>query len=269
MGQGIANAVGFAMAERHLNAAFGDDLVNHKTYVLAGDGCLMEGISQEAITLAGHLKLKNLIVLWDDNGISIDGKLSMSDSTDQLARFASANWNVSRVDGHNATEIAAALAAAQTSDKPVLIACKTIIGFGAPTKQGTSATHGSPLGPDEIAGARKALGWNYEPFVIPNDLMDAWRQAGSRGAAARAAWEKRLAASADKAEFSRRVSGKLPAGFDAAMTAYKQELAKNPPWIATRNSSQNALDVINAALPDTHGRLGRSRPAPTTPSRRT
>ncbi len=253
LGQGIANAVGFAMAERHLNAAFGDDLVNHKTYVLAGDGCLMEGISQEAITLAGHLKLKNLIVLWDDNGISIDGKLSMSDSTDQLARFASANWNVSRVDGHNATEIAAALAAAQTSDKPVLIACKTVIGFGAPTKSGTSGAHGSPLGAEEIAGARKQLGWTYEPFVVPNDLMDAWRKAGSRGAEARKDWNKRLDASVHKAEFNRRVSGKLPAGFDAAMTAYKQELAKNPPWIATRNSSQNALDVINAALPDTMG----------------
>ena len=253
LGQGLGNAVGFAMAERHLNAAFGDDLVNHKTYVLAGDGCLMEGISQEAITLAGHLKLNNLIVLWDDNGISIDGKLSMSDSTDQLGRFAAANWNVSRIDGHNATEIAAALAAAQNSGKPVLIACKTIIGFGAPTKQGTSATHGSPLGPDEIAGARKSLGWNYEPFVVPNELMDAWRAAGSRGSDTRKAWAARLDASAQKAEFSRRNSGKLPAGFDAAMTAYKQELAKNPPWIATRNSSQNALDVINVALPDTLG----------------
>ena len=253
LGQGIANAVGFAVAERHLNSRFGNDLVNHKTYVLAGDGCLMEGISQEAITLAGHLKLNHLIVLWDDNGISIDGKISMSDSTDQLARFASANWNVSRVDGHNPAEIAAALAAAQSSDKPVLIACKTIIGFGAPTKQGTAATHGSPLGPDEIAGVRKALGWDHEPFVVPNDLMDAWRAAGSRGAAARAAWEKRLAASAHKAEFSRAVSGKLPAGFDQVMASYKQELAKNPPWIATRNSSQNALDVINAAVPETIG----------------
>ena len=146
LGQGLANSVGFAIAERHLAARFGNDLVNHKTYVLAGDGCLMEGISQEAITLAGHLKLNHLIVLWDDNGISIDGKVSMSDSTDQLTRFASANWNVSRVDGHNPTEVAAALQAAQSSDKPTMIACKTIIGFGAPTKQGTAATHGSPLG---------------------------------------------------------------------------------------------------------------------------
>ena len=253
LGQGIANAVGFAIAERHLNAEFGDGVVNHKTYVLAGDGCLMEGISQEAITLAGHLKLKNLIVLWDDNGISIDGKLSMTDSTDQLARFASAGWAVSRCDGHNPAEIAAALTAAQTSDKPVMIACKTVIGYGAPTKAGTSGSHGSPLGPEEIAGARKALGWDYEPFVVPNELMDAWRKAGSRGAADRAAWSTRLAASPKKEEFIRRTSGKLPANFDAVIAGYKQELAKNPPALATRNSSQNALDVINAAVPETVG----------------
>ena len=253
LGQGLANSVGFAIAERHLNARFGDDLVNHKTYVLAGDGCLMEGISQEATTLAGHLKLKNLIVLWDDNGISIDGKLSMSDSTDQLARFASANWNVTRVDGHNAVEIAAALAAAQSSGKPSLIACKTIIGFGAPTKQGTAATHGSPLGAEEIAGARKALGWDYPPFVVPRDLLDQWRAAGARGQAHRADWEKRLAASAHKAEFKRIQSAALPANFDEVIASYKKELAKNPPWIATRNSSQNALDVINVAVPETIG----------------
>ena len=253
LGQGIANAVGFAIAERHLNAEFGDALVNHKTYVLAGDGCLMEGISQEAITLAGHLKLRNLIVLWDDNGISIDGKLSMTDSTDQLARFASCGWTVSRCDGHNPAEIAAALSAAQNSDKPVMIACKTVIGYGAPTKAGTSGSHGSPLGPEEIAGARKALGWDYEPFVVPNELMDAWRKAGSRGAADSAAWTARLAASPKKEEFSRRNSGKLPANFDAVIAGYKQELAKNPPALATRNSSQNALDVINAAVPETVG----------------
>ncbi|MCA3574283.1 MAG: transketolase [Aestuariivirga sp.] len=253
LGQGIANAVGFAIAERHLNAEFGDGLVNHKTYVLAGDGCLMEGISQEAVTLAGHLKLKNLIVLWDDNGISIDGKLSLTDSTDQLARFAASGWNVSRCDGHNASEIAAALTAAQGSDRPVLIACKTVIGYGAPTKAGTSGSHGSPLGPEEIAGARKALDWNYEPFVIPNELMDAWRKAGARGAADRTAWTARLAASPKKEDFTRRTSGKLPTNFDAVIAGYKQELAKNPPALATRNSSQNALDVINAAVPETVG----------------
>ncbi len=253
LGQGIANAVGFAIAERHLNAEFGDGLVNHKTYVLAGDGCLMEGISQEAITLAGHLKLRNLIVLWDDNGISIDGKVSMTDSTNQLARFAASGWTVSACDGHNPGEIAAALSAAQSADRPVLIACKTVIGFGAPTKAGTSGSHGSPLGPDEIAGARKALGWEYEPFVVPNELMDAWRKAGSRGATDRATWAARLAASPKKEEFTRRMSGKLPANFDAVIAGYKQELAENPPALATRNASQNALDVINAAVPETVG----------------
>ncbi len=253
LGQGIANAVGFAIAERHLNAEFGDGLVNHKTYVLAGDGCLMEGISQEAIALAGHLKLKNLIVLWDDNGITIDGKVSMSDSTVQTARFAASGWTVSACDGHNPGEIAACLAAAQHADRPVLIACKTVIGYGAPTKAGTSGSHGSPLGPDEIAGARKALGWDYEPFVIPNELIEAWRKAGSRGAADRAAWAARLAASPKKDEFTRRASGKLPADFDAVIAGYKQDLAKNPPALATRNASQNALDVINAAVPETIG----------------
>ena len=253
LGQGLANSVGFAIAERHLAARFGNDLVNHKTYVLAGDGCLMEGISQEAITLAGHLKLNHLIVLWDDNGISIDGKVSMSDSTDQLARFASANWNVSRVDGHNSTEVAAALQAAQSSDKPTMIACKTIIGFGAPTKQGTAATHGSPLGAEEIAGARKALGWDYPPFVVPDEILGAWRAVGSRGASLRKEWEQCLAASSHKAEFTRITSGALPANFDELIATYKKELAKNPPWIATRNASQNALDVINAAVPETIG----------------
>jgi transketolase len=253
LGQGLANSVGFAIAERHLAARFGNDLVNHKTYALVGDGCLMEGISQEAITLAGHLKLNHLIVLWDDNGISIDGKVSMSDSTDQFARFASANWNVSRVDGHNPTEVAAALQAAQSSDKPTMIACKTIIGFGAPTKQGTAATHGSPLGAEEIAGARKALGWDYPPFVVPDEILNAWRAIGSRGTSRRKDWEQRLAASTHKAEFTRITSGALPANFNEVIAAYKKELVKNPPWIATRNSSQNALDVINAAVPETIG----------------
>ena len=253
LGQGIANAVGFAIAERHLNARFGGEVMNHKTYALVGDGCLMEGISQEAITLAGHLKLNHLIVLWDDNGITIDGKLGMSDDTDQLARFAASGWNVSRVDGHDAEAVAGALAAAQVSDKPVFIACKTIIGYGAPNKQGTSATHGSPLGAEEIAAARKQLNWPYPPFEIPADILAAWRAAGSRGAGEHAAWEKRLAAHPGKAEFARAFAGNLPQGFDAAIADYKKELAKKPPEIATRNASQNALDVINVALPDTMG----------------
>ena len=252
LGQGLANAVGFAMAERHLNARFGNDLVSHKTYALAGDGCLMEGISQEVITLAGHLKLNNLIVLWDDNGISIDGKVSLSDSTDQLARFASAGWAVSRIDGHDAAEIAAALAAAQMSGKPVLIACKTIIGFGAPNKQGTSATHGSALGNEEVAATRKHLNWDFPPFEIPQALLETWRAAGSRGGAERAAWSNRLAASTRKADFNRAVEGALPA-LAPAIAAYKQDLAKSPPWIATRNASQNALDVINGSVPETIG----------------
>ena len=253
LGQGIANSVGFAIAERHLAAKFGSDIVNHKTYVLAGDGCLMEGISQEAITLAGHLKLNHLIVLWDDNGISIDGKVSMSDSTDQLGRFRSANWNVAAVDGHNPDEIAAALKVAQNSDKPTMIACKTIIGFGAPKKQGTSGVHGSPLGAEEIAAARAALGWSHAPFVVPEDILHAWRNAGERGKANRQAWEKRLAASPQKAEFNRIMAGDLPAGFDETVANYKKVLANDAPWIATRNASQNALDIINAVLPETVG----------------
>ena len=253
LGQGLANAVGFAIAERHLNARFGDDLVNHKTYVLVGDGCLMEGISQEAVALAGHLKLKNLIVLWDDNGITIDGIVGMSDSTDQLARFAASGWAVSRVDGHNPDEIAAALQVAQSSDRPVMIACKTIIGYGAPKKQGTNGVHGSPLGTEEIAAARKQLGWDYPPFEVPKDLLTAWRAAGGRSSAIRAEWEKRLAASAHKSEFVRAVEGTLPKGFSEAISVYKKQLAKNPPHIATRNSSQNALDVINAVVPETVG----------------
>ena len=253
LGQGLANAVGLAIAERHLNARFGDDLVNHRTYALVGDGCLMEGISQEAIAFAGHLKLNRLIVLFDDNGISIDGKVSLADSTDQLARFAASGWAVTRVDGLSQGEVAAALSAAHASDRPSLIACKTIIGFGAPTKQGTAATHGSPLGPDEIAGARKALDWPYPPFEVPADTLKAWRAAGSRGKSERAAWQSRLAKNPKKAEFERAMAGRLPDGFTGAMTGYKQALAANPPWIATRNASQNALDVINVALPDTLG----------------
>ncbi len=253
LGQGLANAVGMAIAERHLNARFGKDLVNHKIYALAGDGCHMEGISQEAITLAGHLKLNHLIVLFDDNSVSIDGKVSLADSTDQLARYAASGWNVTRIDGHDANAIAAALEAAQTSDKPSLIACKTIIGYGAPNKQGTAATHGAPLGADEVALARKTLGWASPPFQIPPDILDFWRAAGRRGRSEREAWEKRLAASPMKNEFKHGQSGALPADFDAIIADYKKKLAKEPPALATRNASQNALDVINVAVPETIG----------------
>jgi transketolase len=253
LGQGISNAVGFAMAERHLNALFGDDLVNHKTYVIAGDGCLMEGISQEAIALAGHLKLKNLVVIWDDNNISIDGRVSMSDSTNQIMRFEASGWKTLRCDGHDFASIEAALTQAQSSDRPVMIAAKTIIGRGSPNKKDSYQAHGSPLGGDEIALARKELDWPHAPFEIPADILAAWRETGSRGSSARSQWEGRLAASSHKADFTRRMKGELPASFTTAIADYKKALATNPPHIATRNSSQNALDVINASLPDTIG----------------
>jgi transketolase len=253
LGQGISNAVGFALAERHLNAVFGNDLVNHKTYVIAGDGCLMEGISQEAIGLAGHLKLKNLIVIWDDNNISIDGRVSMSDSTNQIMRFEASGWKTLRCDGHDYASIEDALAAAQDSDRPVMIAAKTIIGRGSPNKKDSYQAHGSPLGADEIALARKELDWPYAPFEIPADILSAWRAAGSRGSADHKSWHDRLKASSHRAEFERRWKGDLPESFTSAIADYKKALAANPPHIATRNSSQNALDVINASLVDTIG----------------
>ncbi|MEP9372867.1 transketolase [Mesorhizobium sp. KR1-2] len=255
LGQGIANAVGMALAERMLNAKFGDELVDHYTYVLSGDGCLMEGISQEAIALAGHLKLNKLIVMWDDNNISIDGPLSLTDSTDQLARFAASGWNTARVDGHDPEAIAAAIEAARSSDRPTMIACKTTIGFGAPTKAGTSKVHGSPLGAEEIAGARKALGWDYAPFEVPSDILDAWRVSGLNACKKRKEWEARLAeADAEiRAEFERRMGGDLPGNFDAVVAEYKQKLATDKPKVATRKSSEMALEVINAVVPETIG----------------
>ncbi len=253
LGQGIANSVGFAIAERHLNAHFGDAIVNHKTYVICGDGCLMEGISQEAIALAGHLKLANLIVIWDDNNISIDGRVSMSDSTNQIMRFEASNWKTIRCDGHDMASIEAALSAAQNADRPVLIAAKTIIGKGSPNKKDSYQAHGSPLGADEIALARKELDWPHAPFEIPADIMSAWRAAGARGSADHKAWASRLDGSPHRPEFERRCKGELPASFVSAIAGYKKALAANPPALATRNSSQNALDVINASLPDTIG----------------
>ncbi len=244
-----------AIAERHLAAEFGPEIVDHRTYVIAGDGCLMEGISQEAITLAGHLKLSKLTLLWDNNGITIDGKLSLADSTDQLKRFDAAGWAVAKVDGHDPEAVAGAIEGAQAQDRPSFIACKTIIGFGAPTKQGTAATHGSPLGAAEVAAARKQLGWPYEAFVIPADILERWRETGRRGASARKQWQSRLkAADAGKrAEFERRLKGQLPENFSRLLQAYKQELAKSKPSLATRNASQNALEVINPALPELIG----------------
>jgi transketolase len=256
LGQGIATAVGMALAERHLAAEFGGDLVDHRTYVIASDGDLMEGISQEAIALAGHLRLNRLTVLFDDNGISIDGAISLSDSVDQVKRFEAAGWAAERIDGHDHKAIAAALARAQKSDRPTLIACKTVIGFGAPTKAGTEKVHGSPLGAEEIAGARKKLGWDAPPFEIPQDILDAWRAAGARGAAAREAWAKKLNAkeAGVRAEFERRTKGELPAvALDEAVTKAKTALAAAPKDIATRTASEQALDVLIPAVPEMVG----------------
>jgi transketolase len=255
LGQGLANSVGFALGERILNAQFGNDLVDHYTYVLAGDGCLMEGISQEAIALAGHLKLNKLIVFWDNNGITIDGAVSLADNTDQAARFAASGWNTLAVDGHDQEAIAKAIEAAHASDKPTLIACKTTIGFGAPNKAGTNKVHGSPLGADEIAATRKALGWSSEPFDVPADILDAWRDAGRKGVPAREAWEKRLAgADADtRAEFERRMRGDLPKSFEQAIIDYKKKVSAEKPKVATRKASEMALEVINGVVPETIG----------------
>ena len=255
LGQGIANAVGFALGERLLNARFGDALVDHYTYVIAGDGCLMEGISHEAISMAGHLKLNKLIVLFDDNGISIDGPTSLSVSDNQLERFKASGWAVSAVDGHDPEAVAKAIAAAKRSDRPSLIACKTVIGFGAPKKAGTSGVHGSPLGPDEIAGAREKLGWPYAPFEIPAPILAAWRAIGAKGAAASSAWDKVLTGlnAADRAEWQRRLAGDLPAELDAAIAAYKSKLIADKPKWATRKSSQMALEAINPVLPEAIG----------------
>lgn len=254
LGQGLGNAVGMAIAERHLAAEFGD-VVNHSTYVLASDGDLMEGISQEAIALAGHLKLNKLVVLFDDNGISIDGPLSLADSVDQVKRFEAAGWNASRIDGHDPQAIAAAIEKAKSSDKPTMIACKTTIGYGAPNKAGKSSSHGSPLGADEIKGAREKLGWSEAPFQIPADLLTQWRAAGQRSQGARKDWEKRLAAlPADKrADFERRMPGDLPGTLNAAIRTLKENLATTPKDIATRVACEQALEAIIPAVPEMVG----------------
>jgi transketolase len=251
LGQGLANAVGFAVAEAKLAAEFGSDLVDHYTWVLAGDGCLMEGISQEAISLAGHLKLNKLVVIWDNNDITIDGKVSNADSTDQIARFKAVGWNTIEIDGHDQDAIEKALNAAKQSDRPTLIAAKTTIGFGAPKKAGTEKVHGAPLGAEELAGAKEALGITYPAFEIPANILDSWRAAGKRSQNLRGEWEARLSASDKKDEFTRRMAGTLPSGFAAAMAEYKQKLAADKPKVATRKSSQMALEVINKALPET------------------
>lgn len=255
LGQGISTAVGMALAERLQAARFGKEIVDHYTYVIASDGDLMEGISHEAISLAGHLKLSRLIVLYDDNEITIDGALSLSESGDALKRFEAAGWNGSRIDGHNPDEIAAAIEKARTSDKPTLIACRTVIGYGSPNKQGKSSSHGSPLGADEITLARETLHWQAEPFTVPSETLDAWRIAGLRNVKARKAWEEKFAALPveTRTEFERRIAGDLPAGLGKAIEAFKEKLVADKPKWATRKSSEEALNVINAVLPETIG----------------
>jgi transketolase len=251
LGQGLATAVGMALAERLANARHGDELVDHFTYVIAGDGCLMEGVSHEAISLAGHLKLNKLIVLFDDNSISIDGDTSLSCSDDQLARFRASGWSAIRVDGHDPIAIADAIEAARRSDRPSLIACKTVIGFGAPTRQGTEKAHGSPLGAEEIARARKALDWPYAPFDIPDHIARAWRATAARGVAKHASWRRRvdrLDADGRRALTDTQFSA-LPAGYDEAIARVRARFLQTTPKIATRQASQQVLDEIAAALP--------------------
>ena len=255
LGQGLATAVGMALAERLANARYGDDLVDHHTYVIAGDGCLMEGVSHEAISLAGHLRLGKMIVLFDDNSISIDGDTSLSCSDDQLARFRAANWSAVRVDGHDVEAVARAIEAARASDRPSLIACKTIIGLGAPTRQGTEKAHGAPLGAAEREGAAKALGWPHAPFELPQGVVSAWRASAARGAAKRALWLKRAGRldPATRAELEAAPSAPLPADYGAAFELVRARFASTAPKIATRQASQQVLDEIAPALPNLVG----------------
>jgi transketolase len=252
LGQGIANAVGMAMAEKIQAARFGDSIVDHYTYAIAGDGCLMEGISHEAISLAGTLELSKLIILFDDNHICIDGPTELTVNDDQPARFAACGWHVQAVDGHDPQAIEDAIRDAKASDKPSLIACRTQIAKGAPTKEGKNSSHGAPLGADEIKGARANIGWGYGDFEIPDDILAAWRAAGSRGAADSESWDTRLNESNQKTEFERVDSGTLPADFDKAVAEVKKAFAESSP-MATRKSSGVALETLCKALPEMIG----------------
>ena len=253
LGQGLANSVGMALSERMLAARFGSDVVDHYTYVIAGDGCLMEGISHEAISLAGHLKLGRLIVLFDDNKISIDGPTDLTVSDDQVVRFSASGWDTSSVDGHDAEAVEAAIEQARLSDKPSLIACRTT--FGAPNLAGTSKTHGSPLGDEEIAGAREALGWDAAPFEIPKDILKVWREAGGRGGEIRAVWLKEHASLAvdRQAEFDRTMSGALPTGWESAIATVKAMAVKDAPKMATRKASEVVLKELTKVMPEMVG----------------
>ncbi len=253
LGQGIATSVGMAMAERHLAARFGDDLVDHRTWVVAGDGCLMEGVSHEAIALAGRLKLSKLTVLWDDNNITIDGPITLSETGDQMARFKAAGWAVKAIDGHDAGQIRRALAWATKQDRPSLIACRTHIGRGAATMEGSHKTHGSALGAAEIAATRQKLGWTWDPFVVPDEILKPWRAAGRKGRKHRRAWEARLAASPHKAVFERAMKGELPADAFERLDAHIAEAVASKPAAATRQHSGSALDALFPAIPEMVG----------------
>jgi transketolase len=269
LGQGIATAVGMALAERLMNARFGNDFVDHTTYVIAGDGCLMEGLSHEAISLAGHLRLNRLVVLFDDNEISIDGATSLSCSDDQLARFKASGWSACRIDGHDPEAIAAAIEQARHSDRPSLIACRTVIGFGAPNRQGSEKAHGAPLGANEVAKTRAALDWPHEPFQIPAPVMEQWRKIGAQGQGARRAWIERTKRlnSAPRSPFHDALNRKLPCGYAEAMARIRGHFGAERLNIATRQASQLVIDVIAEALPNllggsadlTHSNLTRAK----------
>ncbi len=258
LGQGLGNGVGFAIAEESLRARFGAKIVDHRTWVIAGDGCLMEGISHEAIGLAGMQKLSKLIVLWDNNNISIDGKIALSDVTDQRARFAAAGWTVLSCDGHDPADIDRAMTEAKTSDRPVMIDCKTHIGFGSPKKQDTAGAHGSPLGEDEIAKVREIYGWPHPAFHIPEDILKDWRAIGARGAAARKEWEGRLStlSAGRRANFERQLSGEAPKRLAPTVRALKKQVSEGKPKVATRKASEMVLEVVNPIMPETLGGSG-------------
>lgn len=255
LGQGFGNAVGMALGERLLNARFGDEIVDHHTYAIVGDGCLMEGISQESATFAAHLNLHKLIILFDDNGISIDGPTSITTSEDQAARFRALGWDVAEIDGHDPAQIAQAVAYARTSDKPSFIACKTTIAYGSPNKGGTSASHGAPLGDDEITATKSSLGWAHGAFDIPNDILAAWRDSAALGEEAYQAWQGRFDAldAETKQEFSRLMAGELPDGWQDALETLKKDTIENPVKEATRKSSQVVLDALTPHVPEMIG----------------